>query len=57
MKVFIPITDEMIESGHVQDELVAFLPEHPFVCLLSTNRENHQSSLSVNTDPGPTPNS
>jgi hypothetical protein len=57
MKVFIPITDEMIETGHVQDELVAFQPEHPFVCLLSSNMENHQSSLSVNTDPGPTPNS
>ncbi len=26
MKVFIPITDEMIETGHVLEELVAFSP-------------------------------
>lgn len=57
MKVFIPFTDEMLESGRTPGELVPFQPDHPFLCRLPANGKDHQSSSSVNTDPGPTPNS
>ena len=56
MKVFIPITDEMIEKGLIPGELV---PYHPGQTLLCGDRQPEteiQSSKSVSSEPGPTPN-
>jgi len=55
MKVFIPITDEILELGIHPDELVAY---HPDQTLLSEVHSNPVHSRSrVNRSPGPTPNS
>lgn len=55
MKVFIPLTDEMLEQGIIPDELVAYQPGQPLLSQLQTAPA--QSSSMVNRSPGPTPNS
>lgn len=55
MKVFIPITDEMLEQGMIPDELVAYQPGQPLLSQLQTAPS--QSSSSINRSPGPTPSS
>jgi hypothetical protein len=57
MKVFIPITDEMIEQGLIPDELVAYQPGLPLGSPLQSDQAVAQSSRSVKLAPGPTPNS
>lgn len=57
MKVFIPLTDEMLEQGLLPDELVAYQPGQPLLSQLQTAPAPTQSSLSVSRDPSPTPNS
>ena len=57
MKVFIPITDEMLEQGMLPDELA---PYSPGQVTLSQLRHLPASSHSSSTDmrsPGPTPSS
>lgn len=55
MKVFIPITDEMLEQGVIPDELVAYQPGRPLLSQLQTAPA--QSSAIVSRSPGPTPSS
>ncbi len=55
MKVFIPITDEMLEQGVIPDELVAYQPGQPLLSQLQTAPA--QSGTIVNRSPGPTPSS
>lgn len=50
MRVFIPITDEMLEKGVFPEELLAYQAVLP---LLS----QYQSSSKVKMSPGPTPSS
>lgn len=57
MKVFIPITDEMLEHGLIADELVAYQPGLPLLSQLHTNPPSNQSSLRVSRSPGATPSS
>lgn len=56
MKVFIPISDEMLEQGIIPEELVAYHPGRPLLTQVQAKAPS-QSSLSVNREPGPTPNS
>lgn len=55
MKVFIPITDEMVEKGILPDEMVAYRPE--LLVLSQLKNSPNQSKSSVNRSPTPTPNS
>ena len=55
MKVFIPITDEMLESGNVPDDVVAYQPGLPL--LSQIDAAPRQSKSSVNRSPTPTPSS
>jgi hypothetical protein len=63
MKVFIPITDEMIDKGILPDEIVPFRPGQPFLAngepfplaRGETGPSTAQSSSSVSVEPGPTP--
>jgi hypothetical protein len=57
MKVFIPITDEMIEKGLIPDDLLAWQPGYALINQTHLEQPCDQSSLSVSSDPGPTPNS
>jgi len=57
MKVFIPITDEMLEPGLMPNELVAYQPGLPLLSQLDKAPSSNQSSLRVNRSPGPTPSS
>ena len=55
MKVFIPVTDEMLEQGVLPDELVAYQPGHPLLSLLRTPAVQSKSTLMLS--PNTTPNS
>jgi len=55
MKVFIPITDEMLEKGIIPEELVAYRPGLPLLSQLEI--ASVQSRSTVNLSPTPTPNS
>ncbi len=55
MKIFIPITDEMLEQGLIPDELVAYQPGQPLLSQMQTAPV--QSSSSLNRSPNPIPNS
>jgi len=55
MKVFIPITDEMLEKGIIPDELVGYRPGLPLLSQLHTTPD--QSRSTVKRSPTPTPNS
>ena len=55
MKVFIPITDEMIEKGMIPDELVAYQPGVPL--LSQSQTAALQSRSTVKWSPTPTPSS
>ena len=55
MKVFIPITDEMLENGMIPDELVAYQPGQVILSQLQTTPS--QSKSSTKRSPTPTPNS
>ena len=56
MKVFIPISDEMLERGVIPGDLVAYHPDKPLLSQVQAATPG-QSRLSVNRDPGPTPSS
>jgi hypothetical protein len=55
MKVFIPISDEMLEQGSFPDELLAYQPG--MVLLSQAQTAPDQSSSTVKRSPTPTPNS
>lgn len=55
MKVFIPITDEMLESGNIPDDLLAYQPGLPL--LSQADAALRQSKSSVRRSPTPTPSS
>lgn len=55
MKIFIPITDEMLEKGIIPDELVAYQSHLPLLSQLQTTPD--QSRSTVKRSPTPTPNS
>ena len=55
MKVFIPITDEMLESGNIPDDLLAYQPGLPL--LSQAGAALPQSKSSVRRSPTPTPSS
>ena len=55
MKVFIPLTDEMIEKGLIPNELVPYQPGQPLLSRDGQQRKANQSSKSVSSEPGPTP--
>ena len=55
MKVFIPISDEMLEKGLFPDELMAYQPGLPLLSQLQATPI--QSSSTVNRSPTVTPNS
>lgn len=57
MKIFIPLTDEMLEQGIIPDELVAYQAGHPLLSQLKTIPAPVQSSSSINRSPSPTPSS
>jgi len=57
MKVFTPITDEMLERGLIPDELIAYQPGQPLLSQFRTVPSSCQSSLRVKRSPGPTPSS
>lgn len=57
MKIFIPLSDEMLEKGMIPDGLVAYQPGLPVLGQLETNHAPAQSSLMMSESPGPTPNS
>lgn len=55
MKVFVPITDEMLETGDIPDNLVAYQPGLPL--LSQADAAPRQSKSSVKRSPTPTPSS
>lgn len=55
MKVFIPLTDEMLETGVLPDELVAYRPGLPLISQYQHALSPSQSSVTVIRSPGPTP--
>lgn len=57
MKIFIPISDEMLERGELPDEPVAYQPGQTLLSQLQTVPTPVQSSSTVNTSPKPTPSS
>jgi len=57
MKVFIPITDEMLEKGLIPDDLVAFRPGQLLISQFHASPNATQSKSMSNRSPGPTPNS
>ena len=58
MKVFIPITDEMLHLGLIPDEEpLAYQPGLPLLSQVKMVSESTQSSSTVNRSPRPTPNS
>lgn len=54
MKVFVPISDEMLMDGLIPNELVAY---HPGMLLLAQQPPVAQSSSTVKRSPSSTPNS
>ena len=54
MKVFVPISDEMLMDGMMPHELVAY---HPGMLLLAQQPSVAQSSSTVKRSPSSTPNS
>jgi len=57
MNVFIPLTDEMLETGVLPDELVAYRPGQPLLSQYHHTPSPAQSSVTVIRSPGPTPSS
>mgnify|MGYP007044785338 FL=1 len=57
MKVFIPITDEMLEQGLIPDELVAYQTGHPVLSQFQSHRDTAHSRSRMSESPGPTPSS
>ena len=57
MKVFVPVTDEMLEQGLCPDELVAYQPGNLLKSQLNEAKPASQSSRRVKRSPGATPNS
>lgn len=57
MKIFIPISDEMLERGEFPDDLVAYQPGRTLLSQLQAIPTPDQSSSTVNTSPKPTPSS
>ena len=55
MKVFIPITDEMLEKGMVPDELIAYQAGMPLLSQAQT--APLQSRSTTRRSPSPTPSS
>ena len=55
MKIFIPISDEMLERGEFPDELVAYQPGQTPLSQLQAIPTPVQSSSTVSTSPKPTP--
>jgi hypothetical protein len=55
MKVFVPISDEMLEKGILPDDMVAYRPDLLVLSQLQTTPD--QSKSSDNRSPTPTPNS
>jgi len=55
MKVFIPITDEMLEKGMIPDELVAYQVGMPLLSQVQTVPLQPRST--TRRSPTPTPNS
>jgi len=57
MKIFIPITDEMLEKGMIPDDLVAYQAGLPLLSQLQTTPLPAQSRSTISRSPKPTPNS
>lgn len=57
MKVFIPITDEMLELGLIPDDLVVFRPGQMLISQFQINPKVTQSGSMSNRSPGKTSNS
>lgn len=57
MKVFIPITDEMLEKGLIPEDLVAFRPGQLLISETQTILMATQSKSIFNGSPSLTPNS
>ena len=55
MKVFVPITDEMLDKGLIPDELLAYQAGLPLLSQLQS--APLQSRSSTKRSPTPTPNS
>ena len=55
MRVFIPITDEMLEKGMIPDELVAYQVGMPLLSQVQT--VSLQSRSTTRRSPTPTPSS
>ena len=55
MKVFIPITDEMLEQGFIPDELVAYQAGMALKEPSPAKPQTTQSRSSTNRSPRPTP--
>ena len=54
MKVFVPITDEMLDKGLIPDELLAYQAGLPLLSQLQ--KTPLQSRSSIKRSPTPTPN-
>jgi len=58
MKVFVPLTDQMLEDNPNPGPLVPYQPGLPPISQLTASaRPNRQSSISTSSSPGCTPNS
>ena len=56
MKIFVPITDDMLETGNFPAELIAYQAGVPLLSQLRPAPVAIQSISSVNTSPASTPN-
>ena len=57
MRVFIPLSDEMLESGTFPGEPVVYQPGQALLSQQKTNSAPAQSSSITKVSPTPTPNS
>ena len=57
MKVFVPITDEMLMQGAIRDDLVVYQPGMRCLNNLQTPGDVTQSRSTSKRSPGSTPNS
>ena len=57
MRVFIPLSDEMLESGMFPGEPVVYQPGQALLSQQKTVSAPAQSSSIINESPTPTPNS
>ena len=57
MKIFIPITDEMLEQGLVPDKLIAYQPGQPLLSQLQAGTPPVQSRSTIKRSPSLTPSS